>query len=434
MASVPPKRTRTRPKGQSRRSHEQALIAITDVILHHVQMEDLIPNLIETLQRVMQVDNVAILRLDPTGQVLVMDTVRGPEEVVADQVRVPVGQGVAGRIAASGQPLIIPDLSHAEVVNSFLSKHLSSLLGVPLRVADQILGVIHVSTIKRHVFTQDDVRLLQLVADRIALALERVTMIEQAQQSKVLAAEAMTNRMQTFLDITGHELRTPITVIKANVQLAQRAIQMGKAGDLPEPITQRLERAVAWLESADKRIDQANRLINDLFDTTRIQAGKLAVQRSTQDFVGLVREVIELHQTNWPDRAIVIEIPDRPLVLRCDPDRISQVLMNLITNALKYSPVDSLVRIQVQLEPEGVRVAVIDQGPGLTAQQQELLFEAFVQAEGIQSQSEAAGGVGLGLFISKAIVTQHGGQIGVDSQVGAGSTFWFMLPFEQAKA
>src|SRR5215469_3552402 len=106
-------KTRARTQTVSRRSQHQALVAVTEVILEHANVDDLIPQLIETLQRVLEVDNVAILLLDSTGEMLLMNRVRGPEEAVADQVRVPLGQGVAGSIAASGQPLIIPDLSKA---------------------------------------------------------------------------------------------------------------------------------------------------------------------------------------------------------------------------------------------------------------------------------------------------------------------------------
>jgi hypothetical protein len=104
MSIVTKSKTIPSTKTRSRVSHQQALVAITEVILQYGNIDDLIPQLIATVQQVMQVDNVAILRLDATGKILVMDTVRGPEEEVADQVRVPVGQGVAGRIVASGAP------------------------------------------------------------------------------------------------------------------------------------------------------------------------------------------------------------------------------------------------------------------------------------------------------------------------------------------
>ena len=144
-----------------------------------------------------------------------------------------------------------------------------------------------------------------------------------------------------------------------------------------------------------------------------------------------MQDVVGMQQMSWPKRTIELEAPEGALVVRCDPDRISQVLTNLITNAVKYSPPTCPVRVRVVHEPQQVRVDVIDQGPGLTPEQQEHLFDAFVQAEGIRQHAESQAGqagVGLGLFICQAIVRQHGGEIGVESEVGSGSIFWFALP------
>jgi signal transduction histidine kinase/PAS domain-containing protein len=735
-------------------SQEQALIAVTRVILQHAYLDDLIPQLTSTVKQVMQVDNVAILRLDPTGQELLMDIVHGPEEAVADQVRVPVGQGVAGRIVSSRQPLVIPNLSQTEVVNSFLSEHLHSLLGVPLQVADHVLGVIHVSTIHQRRFTNNEIHLLSLVADRIAIAIDRVTIAEQARQAQALAEEraaqleaifasmtdgvfvldvdgrliqynaagarllhltdpadyssrpieerlrlttitnengdplpqddlpfarilhgeilsgshtqdiqlslqdgstaivsvsgapvhditgrvtaavsicrdvterrnlehqkqtmldtmlamagmvvhgvgtaedvahqladlvchilgcqrmgisiveaesghlipftvaglsykqeqqwwteqrsrstslsdvpdqefvtAMhsgqvkiydftrppyntapnpygiqtmliapllvneqiigifaydygeehhlfsqaeqqlaiavahlvgmvierdhliqertaaqaqalalketTDRMQTFLGVTSHELRSPLTSIKASGQLAHREIRKVIEDDLPETVANRMNRAIELLELVDKQTDQMNRFISDLLDNARIQAGKLELHPTTKDINELVREVVAIQQINWPDRVIDAETPENAIIVHCDPDRINQVIANLITNAFRYSPSDRPVHVKVQPEKNQVRVAVIDQGQGLTAGQQIRLFEAFVKAEGVQQLGGTSIGLGLGLFISKTIISQHGGQIGVESQEGMGSTFWFTLPREDAES
>jgi signal transduction histidine kinase len=179
-----------------------------------------------------------------------------------------------------------------------------------------------------------------------------------------------------------------------------------------------------------------NRFVADLLDTTRIQAGKLEMTVSNEDVLGLVREAVRALRVSWPDRRIELEAPECPLILTCDPDRISQVLTNLITNALKYSPGDLPVHVLVTALADRVRIAVSDQGPGLSEEHQEHVFDAFVQAEGIQQQggtSMASGGLGLGLFICRAIIGQHSGEIGVESNGTAGSTFWFTLPLPRTQ-
>jgi signal transduction histidine kinase len=166
-------------------------------------------------------------------------------------------------------------------------------------------------------------------------------------------------------------------------------------------------------------------------DTTRIQTDKLELEVNMQDIAELVRDVVRMQQVSWPGREITLNMPQGPVNVPCDADRIRQVLTNLLTNALKYSEHTCPVQVQVKEESGQVRLAVIDHGPGLTAEQQEHLFDAFVQAEGIRQQaahSAGGAGLGLGLFICQAVVRQHKGEIGVESKAGSGSNFWFTLP------
>jgi signal transduction histidine kinase len=267
-----------------------------------------------------------------------------------------------------------------------------------------------------------------LIIDRKRLAQEYMT-----SQAQAMALEESMSNMQSILGMTSHELRTPLTAIKANVQMAARAARRGmdSGESLSEPVLSQMRRVVSLLDSADRQTEQMNRYVTDLLDTTRIQAGKLEVHVSTQDILGLVQEVVRVLRVNWSERTIELKSPDCPLILSCDPGRIGQVLTNLISNALKYSPGGLPVTVHVNSAGDRVRIAVSDHGPGLTAEQQQHLFDAFFQAEGIQQQpGTPAGqsGLGLGLFICRAIVSQHCGEIGVESDVGSGSTFWFTLP------
>ncbi len=314
-----------------------------------------------------------------------------------------------------------------------------TVLVAPLLVNEQLIGFLAFDHgADYHAFSPSERQLASAVAHLAGLVLERerLTKDQLTTEAHALALEETMSHMQRFLGITTHELRTPLTAIKANVQFVARGIQRGvESGGMPEPLATQMQRAVDRLEMVDKQADQMNRFITDLLDTTRIQVGKLELHVSRQDVVEIVREVVRLLQVTWRDRAITLEAPAEPLVVIGDPDRISQVVSNLTHNALKYSPETCPVRVKVEGQPDVVRVAVIDQGPGLTAAQQQHLFDAFVQAEGIHEQAEATTGkpgLGLGLFIAQAIVTQHGGNIGVESVHGSGSTFWFTLPLEGA--
>jgi signal transduction histidine kinase/PAS domain-containing protein len=311
-----------------------------------------------------------------------------------------------------------------------------SMVVAPLLIESQLIGYLALDHgDKYHQYSPPEQQLAVAVAHLVGLVIDRERLVQEytATQSQALALEESMSNMQSILGMTSHELRTPLTAIKANVQMAARAALRGieSSKSTSEPVLSQMRRVVSLLESADRQTEQMNRYVTDLLETTRIQAGKLEVYKSTQELIGLVREVVGVLRENWHERTIELNAPDCPLILSCDPGRISQVLTNLITNALKYSPGGLPVTVRVSSAGDRVRVAVSDQGPGLTVEQQERLFEAFFQAEGIQQQpGTPAGqsGLGLGLFICQAIVSQHGGDIGVESDPGSGATFWFTLP------
>jgi signal transduction histidine kinase len=311
----------------------------------------------------------------------------------------------------------------------------------PLLLDGQVLGYLAFDHGDQyHLYSPHELQLAVAVAHLTGLIIDRERLVQEYTtfQAQAMALEESMSNMQSILGMTSHELRSPLTSIKANVQLAARVARKGIESDDPasEPVLSQLRRVVSLLESADRQTDQMNRFVADLLDTTRIQAGKLEMTVSTEDVLGLVREVVRALRVSWPDRRIELVAPECPLMLSCDPDRISQVLTNLITNALKYSPGALPVHVEVTAAGDRVRIAVSDKGPGLSQDQQEHVFDAFVQAEGIQQQggtSMVSGGLGLGLFICRAIIGQHGGQIGVESDGIAGSTFWFTLPLPPAQ-
>jgi PAS domain S-box-containing protein len=169
----------------------RALQALTDTALSLLSLDDLLPALLERVMEALQVDNAVALLLDGAGQTLTIQAVRGVEEPVAAQVRVPLGQGFAGRIAASREPLVVDDVSSFPVVNPFLREQLHSVVGVPLLVRDKLLGVAHVGTIKPRQFTARDVQLLQKAADRMALAIDRARLYQAERRAHEMAEAAL---------------------------------------------------------------------------------------------------------------------------------------------------------------------------------------------------------------------------------------------------
>ena len=218
-----------------------------------------------------------------------------------------------------------------------------------------------------------------------------------------------------FLSIASHELKTPLTTLKILTQLTHR--RLNRAGLFETEQTARMERAIGRME----------RLVNDLLDASRIESGKLALNREPTDLVALCRQIAE-EQHAATGRTIELDLPSAPVEASADGERIGQVLTNLLSNALKYSPATSSVSLQLLLEGTLARVCVRDAGPGIPAEALPRLFERFYRVPGVQVQSGSGVGLGLGLYISRDIVTRHGGRMWAESQARAGAAFCFTLP------
>jgi signal transduction histidine kinase len=170
-------------------------------------------------------------------------------------------------------------------------------------------------------------------------------------------------------------------------------------------------------------------MVGDLLDISRPQADKFELRLVPCDLVTIALELVEDQRSTTPKRAIYLKMPKgetAPVIT--DTERIGQVLNNFLTNALKYSPVDRPVEVQLKKEGNMMCVLVRDEGPGLTPLEQEQIWERFYHVEGIMRQRGARVRLGLGLHICQEIVEQHKGEVGVESTKGEGSTFWFTLP------
>lgn len=259
---------------------------------------------------------------------------------------------------------------------------------------------------------------------------ERKRIEEERKQLLALEQEA-NRRMDAFLSMASHELRTPLTGINGYLELAKLQLASFTSQKTPqiEQLMSGLDVLNQIIERAEHHGELLQRLINELLDISRIQMGKLQMHVRRCDLTMIVREVVQDQRQMVPARTILLEMPDAEEVLvLADADRIGQVITNYLTNTFKYSPAGSPVAVRLEVEGQTARVSVRDEGPGLTAQQQEHIWERFYQVEGIETQSASVGGLGLGLYICQTFIERHNGQVGVQSIPGQGSTFWFTLP------
>jgi PAS domain S-box-containing protein len=239
--------------------------------------------------------------------------------------------------------------------------------------------------------------------------------------------KAAERRKQEFLSMVSHELRTPLTSIMGLIELALMQIELRRRELSPEAegLLGQLEKT---LKRADGQVEIETRLVEELLEVSRLELHKFELSLQRENLVTIVQETVANQQQVARTRQIKLVLPpDEVVPMLADVGRIGQALTNYLTNALKYAPVDQPVSVRLDVEASRARVSVRDQGPGLTPEQQQRVWERFYQVAAPGHQGPG-GGLGLGLAIARAIVEQHHGQVGVESVPGEGSTFWFTLP------
>jgi signal transduction histidine kinase len=308
---------------------------------------------------------------------------------------------------------------------------------LPMQLGGELVGILVVAYDGPDSdFSADEIMLTETLARLGALVLEQDRLLRgwaEAQANELALAETKA-QMDAFLGIASHELKTPLTSLKLSLQGAERRLRKltgGENGAAAGTDAVLLQPTVEQMSRTGHQMERLERLVNDLVDVSRIQAGKLELRPELVDLAAVLREVVEMQEQAAPERTIRLQCTtDMSALIYVDVGRIEQVMTNYLTNALKYSSADKPVDVglEIEVEPQQARVWVRDEGPGLTVEEQEHIWERFHRVKGIEVQSGTGVGLGLGLHISRMIVERHDGQVGVESVVGEGSTFWFQLP------
>jgi PAS domain S-box-containing protein len=389
------------------------LQTITDIALSTLSLDELLREMLGRIQDLLGADAAAILLVSEDGSSLAGRIAIGLEEEA--RVRVPMGRGIAGRIAVSRTPMIVDDISREEVVSSILIENVCSLVGAPLMIKDRVIGVIHVDTLKPHHFTDDDVNLLQLAADRVAMAIERARLYEGEQQARLESETA--NRMKDdFLATISHELRSPLNSILGWVMLLR------EGGLSPEATTRALQ-------TVERSARMQNRIIGDLLDVSRIISGQLRLNVRTLEPASIIEAGVEAMRPAADAKGIFIKLSLDPRTgaITADPDRLQQIVWNLVSNAIKFTPKGGVVEVRLSRFGAHVELSVSDTGAGISPEFIPYVFERFRQAD--SSSTRKQGGLGLGLAIVRHLVELHGGTVHAESEgAGKGAAFVVRIP------
>ncbi|HEV2914689.1 MAG TPA: ATP-binding protein [Pyrinomonadaceae bacterium] len=408
----------TRRAAEAATMRLEAVQVITEAALAHISIDGLLDEMLTRIREILHVDTVAVLLVEEEGDELVAWAAKGLEEEVEQGIRLPIGRGFAGSIVAQRRPIIIEDLHQGDVLNPLLhEKGLRSLLGVPLMIEGRAIGVVHIGTLTPRRFNEEDTRLFQLIADRLALAIDHTRLYEMEHQARARAEEANLAKDE-FLATLSHELRAPLTPIIG-------WIHMMRGSSLNSRETER------GLAVIDKNSQALTRLINDLLDMSAILSGKLHLEETPVVVAAAVHEAVETVRAEADKRAIRIEVEpcerNDMMTVRGDRTRLVQVFWNLLYNAVKFSAEETRVRIVCESDGQEVRVHFEDQGQGISPDFLPFVFERFRQSDG--SKTRAHGGLGLGLALVKSFVEAHGGRVEAASPgLGRGSRFTVHLP------
>lgn len=304
--------------------------------------------------------------------------------------------------------------------------HMPITLVAPMSVGQQLIGLLVLGQDDvTALYTEENIALSGAVAQLLALVFERDRLLHERAEAQAteLALRAANQHMEEFLGMVSHELKTPLTSIKGNTQLAIRQMRISM---------QSFERILGLYESAEQQCQRLNRLVDDLLDVSRVQTGHLELIIGPCDLRKLAHEAIQEQQKMWPGRTLELEMDEEvSLPLEADADRIVQVITNYLTNALKYSSPERPVRVIARREGQDAYLAVRDEGPGLPANELEHIWTRFHRVDSIEVRSSthtSQAGLGLGLYISKTVIEGQRGRVGVHTRSGEGSTFWFTLP------
>lgn len=287
---------------------------------------------------------------------------------------------------------------------------------IPLATNGKVLGLLVLEGWNQsYRFREEDLPFLQAVGGLIALSIEAGRLEQELHDSQALA-EA--NRLKAeVISILAHEMRTPLTTIKGY----STALLMEDVEFSPE--TQR-----EFLRLIDEECDVLEDLIRDLLESSIIDAGLLRLEYQPVLLPRLVREVVDDFAKRTAKHQFIVDFPSSFPVIDADPQRVAQVLRNLLDNAMKYSPSGGAIIVRGEVREHDVMISVSDQGVGIAPEDLARLFERFFRAKGL---GQHVVGSGLGLPIARAIVESHGGRIWAESQLGQGSTFRFTLPMSR---
>jgi len=430
------------PAERLRRGHDSGqdprlsvLFAIAGVFATEQNLDAMLQRCLTSLVETLEAVEASILLLyDPEDGRLTIRAAHGYDFERLKGVRLAVGEATCGKTFETGKPQFYPTpKALAESRRSLTREHAAafrealtgdrwpqSAVCVPFFAGEKEEGVLVLENLHRsHAFVHADLPFLQAVMDLVALAVENAHLRVQLEEAKALD---QANRLKgELLSVLAHEMRTPLTSIKGYTTAL-----------LMQDVSFDTEKQRQFLEIVDEECETLESLVHDLLESSVIDAGLLRLEHQPVALPRLSEEIIDEIAHRTDNHRFMIDFPNGFPVVDADPDRIRQVLRNLLDNAVKYSPDGGLIVTRGEATESEVVISVADQGVGISPEHLNRLFDKFFRVE--SGLGRHVVGSGLGLPISRTIIEAHGGRIWAESQVGQGTTFYFTLPLDGLSA
>ncbi|HVY61309.1 MAG TPA: ATP-binding protein [Planctomycetota bacterium] len=390
------------------------------------RLDDFLPKLVKLIGDTLGGERIFVMLLDPKTGDLVTRAYGGKAGPTGEKLGVSLT--VLNKVIAERQALLTPSaftdprLAHG---HSVAIMKLQGVMCVPLGFKNEVYGAIYVDSLKQQSsFTREDLHLLGMIGNQASVILRNIQLYEQVQawnrelEKKV---EERTADLNELLGMAAHDLRTPLTVMHGYAQMLVMAVEQEMFDK---------ERGLEDLKQIERTALDMTNLLNDLLDAQKIEAGKIKIAPERTDVRELVMSAYNLNSLWAAAKKIqlVVEVDAALGTVRVDQKRISQVLNNLVSNAIKFSREGDTITIKAERTGTSLEVSVKDTGQGIAPEDMAKLFGKFEQGKTKATKGEK--GTGLGLAIAKKLVELHGGQIFVTSELGKGSRFAFTIPLE----
>ncbi len=409
---------------EERLSALMLLLEVSQTFLQSLDLQTVLDVVVATAARETHADLVSVMLLDETGKELKVVAAVGLPEHVAASARQRVGEGISGWVARYGQPLLLrEDEPLPESVRYAMRREaVTSALCLPLASKGRVIGVLNLSRLRDSPpFTRADLDLYAVLCAQASIAIENAQLHTELRHA-YRELQALDQLKTRFFSVVSHELRTPIHSIQGFIQLLLN-------DKVTDPDIRR-----ECLSMALKETRRLSRLVDELLDLSRVETGQLEIRWTGVQMGEVVREAVIGLERRAEEAGVSLQmhIASGLPVVAGDPDRLAQVVRNLVDNAIKFTDPGGQVEVTVQRADEGVLVEVKDTGVGIAEEDLPHLFHAFYQVE--KPAGRVQKGLGLGLYICKQIVEAHGGRIWAESvpaQRGNsihGSTFRFIIP------